>query len=115
MSVAVLPKPKRVPSPKKQVALDPYYQTDSVMLFVGNCMQIMRELPESSVDMIFADPPYNLSNGGITCHAGQRVSVNKGDWDKSEGFDKDLHFHEAWISECRRVLKPTGTIWQFGL
>jgi len=75
MSVAVLPKPKspkskEIASPKKQVALDPYYQTDSVMLFVGNCMQIMRELPENSVDMVFADPPYNLSNGGITCHAG---------------------------------------------
>jgi site-specific DNA-methyltransferase (adenine-specific) len=114
MSVAVLPKPKRVSTPKKQVSLDPYYQTDSTMLFVGDCMQIMRELPESFVDMVFADPPYNLSNGGITCHAGQRVSVNKGDWDKSRGFDEDTLFHEEWIQECRRVLKPTGTIWISG-
>jgi len=48
------------------------------MLYVGDCIEIMRSLPESCVDMVFVDPPYNLSNGGITCHAGQRVSVNKG-------------------------------------
>jgi site-specific DNA-methyltransferase (adenine-specific) len=64
--------------------------------------------------MIFADPPYNLSNDGITCHAGKMVKVNKGDWDKSRGFDEDLKFHEIWISECRRVLKPEGTIWISG-
>jgi len=85
-----------------------------MMLFVGDCMRIMRELPEAFVDMVFADPPYNLSNGGITCHAGQRVSVHKGEWDKSRGFDGDTAFHEEWIRECRRVLKPTGTIWISG-
>ena len=73
------------------------------MLYVGDCLQVMRELPEAFVDMVFADPPYNLSNGGITCHAGQRVSVNKGDWDKSRGFVDDVFFHEEWISECRRI------------
>jgi len=84
------------------------------MLYVGDCIEIMRSLPESFVDMIFADPPYNLSNGGITCHAGQRVSVNKGEWDRSQGFEYDVLFHEEWIRECRRVLKPTGTIWISG-
>ncbi|MCL1967959.1 MAG: site-specific DNA-methyltransferase [Bacteroidetes bacterium] len=64
--------------------------------------------------MIFADPPYNLSNNGITCHAGKMVSVNKGKWDKSNGFENDVEFHEKWISECRRVLKPGGTIWISG-
>jgi len=84
------------------------------MLYVGDCIEIMRSLPESFVDMVFADPPYNLSNGGITCHAGQRVSVNKGDWDRSQGFEDDVLFQEEWIRECRRVLKPTGTIWISG-
>jgi len=64
--------------------------------------------------MIFADPPYNLSNGGFSVHAGRRVSVNKGDWDKSKGFQKDLDFHIAWIRACRRILKPHGTIWISG-
>ncbi|HEY9113110.1 MAG TPA: site-specific DNA-methyltransferase, partial [Bacteroidales bacterium] len=69
---------------------------------------------DNSVDMIFADPPYNLSNDGITCQAGKMVKVNKGDWDKSKGFEMDVAFHEAWITECKRVLKPEGTIWISG-
>ena len=53
----------------------------------------LNQLPEGSVDMIFADPPYNLSNGGFTVHAGKMVSVDKGDWDKSKGFQNDYDFH----------------------
>jgi len=64
--------------------------------------------------MIFADPPYLLSNGGFSVHAGKRVSVNKGDWDKSGGLKKDFEFHLAWIQACKRVLKPQGTIWISG-
>jgi site-specific DNA-methyltransferase (adenine-specific) len=115
MSVIAPPIPPKVlPSKKKVDVMSPVYQTDSTMLFVGDCMQIMRGLPEAFVDMVFADPPYNLSNGGITCHAGQRVSVNKGDWDKSREFEYDTMFHEEWMNECRRVLKPAGTIWISG-
>ena len=87
---------------------------DNFVLYHGNSFKLLQQLPEDSIDMIFADPPYNLSNGGFTVHAGKRVSVNKGDWDKSNGFDKDLQFHINWISECRRVLKPHGTIWISG-
>ena len=64
--------------------------------------------------MIFADPPYNLSNDGYTVHAGKRVSVNKGDWDKSAGSAKDFEFHLNWIKACKRVLKDDGTIWISG-
>jgi len=71
-------------------------------------------LPSDSVDMIFADPPYNLSNDGFTCHAGRAVSVNKGQWDRSHGIEKDFEFHKEWIAACRRVLKPDGTIWISG-
>ena len=71
-------------------------------------------LPESSVDLVFADPPYFLSNGGITCHAGRMVSVNKGDWDKSRGPDANHEFNRAWLAACQRVLKPNGSIWVSG-
>ncbi len=93
----------------------PYYtQNDIVKLFEGNCLDILPTLPESSVDMIFADPPYNLSNGGITCQSGRMVSVNKGDWDKSDGISKDHEFTIDWLTACRRVLKDDGTIWVSG-
>src|SRR5437773_2851219 len=55
-----------------------------------------------------------ISNNGYTCHAGRMVRVNKGKWDTSKGFEEDMKFHEAWLSECHRVLKPEGTIWISG-
>ena len=64
--------------------------------------------------MIFADPPYNLSNNGFSLHAGKRVSVNKGVWDKSRGFKDDYDFHYKWLEACKRVLKPEGSLWLSG-
>ena len=63
----------------------------------GDCLLLMKQLKPKSIDMIFADPPYNLSNDGITCKSGKMVSVNKGKWDKSNGLDNDSIFHEEWI------------------
>ena len=60
--------------------------------------------------MIFADPPYFLSNGGISVQSGKQVSVNKGDWDKSQGFEKDNEFNRQWLSLCREKLTEDGTI-----
>ncbi|MCX6159118.1 MAG: site-specific DNA-methyltransferase [Ignavibacteriae bacterium] len=74
----------------------------------------MAGLPENSVDMIFADPPYFLSNNGITCKSGKMVSVNKGDWDSSRGFSENEKFHSKWIQSAGRILKPEGTIWISG-
>ena len=91
-----------------------FYQNDRTTLFQGNCLDIITTLPERSVDMIFADPPYNLSNGGITCHAGRMVSVNKGEWDKSNGIEQDHEFAINWLTACRQVLKDDGTIWVSG-
>lgn len=65
-------------------------------------------------DMIFADPPYFLSNGGISVQSGKQVSVNKGDWDKSQGFEKDNDFNKQWLSLCREKLTDDGTIWVSG-
>ncbi len=71
-------------------------------------------MPSGSVDMVFADPPYNLSNDGTSVHAGRRVSVNKGSWDKSRGVAEDFDFHYSWIEACHRLLKPDGTLWVSG-
>lgn len=92
----------------------PYYEKPGFILYHGNCLDILKELPENSIDMVFADPPYLLSNGGFTVHAGRRVSVNKGEWDKSNGLEKDFGFHFEWIKLVKRVLKPHGTIWISG-
>ncbi len=92
----------------------PYYKNGDFTLYQANCLDILNSMAENSVDMVFADPPYLLSNGGFSVHAGQRVSVNKGDWDKSNGLKKDFEFHLAWIEAARRVLKPDGSIWISG-
>jgi len=83
-------------------------------LIHGNCLTVLPEFPEGYFDMIFADPPYFLSNNGITCHAGEMVSVNKGAWDASMGVEADHEFVLQWLSACRRVLKEDGTIWVSG-
>ena len=98
----------KLPSP---VFHDPKHH---LKIFQGDCLEILAAIPENSVDLIFADPPYFLSNNGITCHAGKMVSVNKGKWDKSKGADLDHEFNRAWLAACQRVLKPNGSIWVSG-
>ena len=92
----------------------PYFKTGDTCLFNGDCLEILSSMQENSIDMVFADPPYMLSNGGLTCQNGKMANVNKGKWDKSRGFEEDIVFHNEWISACRRVLKPEGTIWISG-
>ncbi|HBG46610.1 MAG TPA: site-specific DNA-methyltransferase [Deltaproteobacteria bacterium] len=93
-----------------------YFNDDKhhVRLLQGNCIEVLNRARENSVDMIFADPPYFLSNGGITCHAGKMVSVNKGKWDQSKGIKENHQFNLEWLAACQRVLKPNGTIWVSG-
>ena len=67
----------------------PYFQDKDFVLYNAESIAFLSLLPENSIDMVFADPPYNLSNGGFSVHAGRRVSVNKGAWDKSNGFKDD--------------------------
>lgn len=92
----------------------PYYRNGNFTLYLGECVPLLQELPENSVDLIFADPPYNLSNGGFTCHSGKRAPVDKGAWDASSGIEEDFRFHCAWIGACKRILKETGSIWISG-
>src|SRR6266481_1335337 len=100
--------PNSLPAP---VFDDPKHH---LRLYQGDCLDILAAIPPSSVDLVFADPPYFLSNGGITCHAGKMVSVHKGDWDKSRGPDANHEFNRAWLAAAQRVLKPNGSIWVSG-
>jgi hypothetical protein len=92
--------------------------SDDLVLYNENSLNIMRKIlekhPNGCFDMIFADPPYFLSNNGFSCQNGQMVSVNKGNWDKSKGMAADLEFYEEWLRLCYALLKPNGTIWVCG-
>lgn len=104
-------------TPPSSPALPPPAFHDPVhhlKIYQGDCLEILAAIPENSVDLIFADPPYFLSNGGITCHAGRMVSVNKGAWDRSRGPDANHEFNRAWLAASQRVLKPNGSIWVSG-
>jgi len=59
----------------------PYFNKDNFVLYKNNSLKILEQLPENSIDMIFADPPYFLSSGSFTCQNGKMVSVKKGNWD----------------------------------
>lgn len=89
-----------------------------VWVYHANCIEFMDILieryPEGRFDMIFADPPYFLSNGGITCHAGRMVRVDKGDWDKSSGPELNHEFNIQWLSRCQKLLRKDGTLWVSG-
>ena len=86
-----------------------YYrsQNNDFLLARGDCLTLLPNI-NFQFDMIFADPPYFLSNGGISIQSGKQVSVNKGDWDKSQGFEKDNEFNRKWLSQCRDKLKENG-------
>ena len=90
-----------------------------VRFYHGNCLELLDAVyathgDDGRFDMIFADPPYFLSNGGISCHAGKMVKVDKGDWDKSRGPELNHEFNTEWLRRCQKVLKPNGTIWVSG-
>ncbi len=100
--------------PKVTKMIKPYYEKPHFHLYHDDCLQILANMPENSVDMIFADPPYFLSSGSFTCQNGKMVSVKKGDWDLSNGTKRNFDFHMEWIKACKRILKPAGTIWISG-
>lgn len=93
----------------------PYYKsTDRAFTIVkGDCFDVLPEF-DFKFDMIFADPPYFLSNGGISYHAGKIVCVDKGEWDKGGTPESIMDFNRKWLSLCREKLKDNGTIWISG-
>ena len=94
---------------------EPLYQSPSAdfELYYGDCMELLPQL-NNKVDMVFADPPYFLSSGGISVQSGKVVCVDKGDWDKSMSQEDINAFNMKWLSLCREKLKDNGTIWISG-
>ncbi len=84
------------------------------VLYQGDSLKLLESFEPATFDLIFADPPYFLSNGGFTCSGGKRAPVKKGEWDASQGVDADHEFTTAWLRACQRVLKPSGTMWVSG-
>lgn len=93
----------------------PYYKSDNrdFTLLHGDCCRLLREF-DFKFSCIFADPPYFLSNGGISVQAGKIVCVNKGDWDKGKSQQEMMDFNKEWLALCRDKLKDNGTIWISG-
>jgi site-specific DNA-methyltransferase (adenine-specific) len=90
----------------------------NLWVYEDECIHFMQKLLSDhkniKFDMIFADPPYFLSNGGTTCHAGKRVKVDKGEWDKSGGVEVNHEFNVQWLTLCQQLLTDNGTIWVSG-
>ena len=84
------------------------------LVYLADCLDLMQTIPPGCVDMVFADPPYRLSTGGVTVKSGRLAPVDKGAWDRSMGFQADHRFNVGWLREARRILKPDGTIWVTG-
>ena len=81
----------------------------------GDCLEALRQIPTASVDLVFADPPYNLQLGGDLLRPNNtRVDGVDDAWDKFDSFADYDAFCKAWLSECRRILKPDGAIWVIG-
>ena len=81
----------------------------------GDCLEVLPGLPAESVDVIFADPPYNLQLEQALWRPNQTlVDAVDDDWDQFSSFEEYDRFTRAWLAACRRVLKPTGTLWVIG-
>lgn len=97
-----------VPAPKSQRRLS--LDSNSVSLHHGDFFKVVNQIPDESVDLVFADPPYFLSNGGFTVKSGKQASVNKGAWDSSQSREHAASFHQRWIGEVRRVMTKDASI-----
>jgi len=81
----------------------------------GDCIELLKEMPDNSVDLIFADPPYNLQlNGDLYRPDQSKVDAVNDEWDKFSSFGSYDEFTQKWLTECYRVLKNTGSIWVIG-
>ncbi len=97
-------------------ALERSFSPDSEGSIVqGDCIETLRRMPSGSVDLVFADPPYNLQLGGDLLRPNNtRVDGVNHAWDRFDNFASYDQFTRTWLSECRRVLKPNGAIWVIG-
>ena len=84
-------------------------------ILVGDCLTELKKIPTGSVDLVFADPPYNLQLAGDLTRPDQsKVDAVDDHWDKFESFETYDRFTKGWLAECRRVLKPDGALWVIG-
>ena len=87
----------------------------NLRLYHGDCLQVLARIPDKSVDLIFADPPYNLQiKNELYRHNQTKVDGVDDNWDKFASFNEYDDFTRKWLKECSRVLKDTGTIWVIG-
>ena len=95
--------------------IKPYFKSadNNFYLLHGDTFDLLPQF-DFKFDMVFADPPYFLSNGGLTVEHGKVVSVNKGEWDKSFGFEYINDFNRKWLSLVREKMKEDATIWISG-
>lgn len=95
--------------------INPYYKSSNrdFTLLHGDCFQLLKKF-DFKFNCIFADPPYFLSNGGISVQSGKVVCVDKGDWDKGKSLQEMMDFNMEWLGLCRDKLKDNGTIWISG-
>lgn len=91
-----------------------YFKDEHMQLYQQDALEATNVIRKKSIDMIFADPPYFLSNDGVTVQSGNFVSVNKGEWDKKESDIAVDIFNDRWIKECKALLKDDGTLWISG-
>ena len=92
-----------------------YYDFENkIKLYNLDTFSFLPHIPDNCVDLIFADPPYFLSSGGITCSSGKRVCVDKGEWDKSRNIESIHNFNKKWLIESKRILKANGILWVCG-
>ncbi len=98
-----------------RIVADPRVSLPLGTIIPGDCVAAMRSLPACSVDMVFADPPYNLQLGGdLSRPDGSHVDAVTDDWDKFDSFAAYDTFTRAWLTEARRILKPAGALWVIG-
>ena len=98
-----------------KVAIAPKHDLPLGQILDGDCVEAMRRLPDNSVDLVFADPPYNLQLGGdLNRPDGSHVDAVTDHWDQFDSFKVYDDFSKAWLAECRRVLKPDGALWVIG-
>ncbi len=113
------PKPTATPAAIIRAAgIKPFFasRNGKFVLIQGDCRELLPQLAHEGLkpNLVFADPPYHLSNDGITCQSGRMVSVNKGKWDKSDGTRADHDFVLSWLEPCLACLQLGGSFWISG-
>ncbi|WP_144095411.1 site-specific DNA-methyltransferase [Croceicoccus sediminis] len=115
MATVLLNTPSRVEEKKRETKIEVRKDLPIGQILDGDCIAAMRTIPANSIDMIFADPPYNLQLGGdLSRPDGSAVDAVTDDWDKFDSFAAYDAFTKGWLAEARRILKPNGSLWVIG-